>query len=83
MKDREAVVSRWVCGFLLGLERFFHVVSCRVYVSDARRIEIHCFENGKTPQVSLRSRPWCGLSKVRCFMSGWGFVSCLRVPNLN
>ena len=22
MKDREAVVSRWVCGFMLGLERF-------------------------------------------------------------
>ena len=21
MKDREAVVSRWVCGFMLGLER--------------------------------------------------------------
>ena len=57
---------------------FFHVVSCRVYVWDAWCIEIHCFENGKTPQVSLRSRPWRGLSKVRCFMSGWGFVSGLR-----
>ena len=38
------------------------------------------FENGKTPQVSQRSRPWRGLSKVRCFLSGWGFVSGLRVP---
>ena len=59
---------------------FFHVVSCRVYVCDAWCIEIHCFETGRTPQVSLRSRPWRGLSKIRCFMSGWGFVSGLRVP---
>ena len=61
---------------------FSHVVSCRVYVWNAWCIEIHCFENGKTPQVSLRSRPWRGLSKVRCFMSGWGFVSGLRVPKI-
>ena len=68
-------------GFRADLVMFFHVVSCRVYVWDAWCIEIHCFENGKTPQVSLRSQPWRGLSKVRCFMSGWGFVSGLRVPN--
>ena len=67
-------------GFRADLVMFFHVVSCRVYVCDAWCIEIHCFEIGKTPQVSLRSRPWCGLSKVRCFMSGWGFVSGLLVP---
>ena len=60
----------------------FHVVPCRVYVWDVWCIEIHCLENGNTPQVSLRSRPWRGLSKVRCFMSGWGFVSGLRVPNV-
>ena len=59
---------------------FFHVFSCRVYVWDDWCIEIHCFENGKTQQVSLQSWPWRGLSKVRCFMSGWGFVSGLRVP---
>ena len=44
-------------------------------------IEIHCSENGRTPQVSLHSRPWRGLNKIRCFMSGWGFVSGLQVPN--
>ena len=49
-------------------------------VCDAWCIEIPCFENGRTPQVSLCSRPWRGLSKLRCFMSGWGFVSGLRVP---
>ena len=45
-------------------------------------IEMRCFENGRTPQVSLRFRPRRGLSKIRCFMSGWGFVSCLRVPKI-
>ena len=25
---------------------------------------------------------WRGLSKIRCFMSGWGFVSGLQVPIL-
>ena len=62
---------------------FMHVVSCRVYVCDAWCIEIHCFENGRTPQVSLRSRPWRGLSIIRCFTSGWGFVSGLRLPKNN
>ena len=28
MKDREAVVSRWVCGFMLGLERILWCLSC-------------------------------------------------------
>ena len=28
MKDREAVVSRWVCGFMLGLERILWCFSC-------------------------------------------------------
>ena len=82
MKDREAVVSRWVCGFMLGLERIlWWFLCCFVsgYVCDAWHIEIHCFENGRTPQVFLRSRPWRGLSKIRCFMSGWGFVSGLQV----
>ena len=69
-------------GFRADLVIFFYVISCRAYVWDAWRIEIHCFENGRTPQVSLRSRPWRGLSKVRCFMSGWGFVSGLRVPKV-
>ena len=59
---------------------FFHVVSCRVSVCDAWCIGIDCFENGRAPQVFLRSRPWRGLSKIRCFMSGRGFVSGLRVP---
>ena len=76
----------WLPGFHVGFRAdsvmFFHVVSCRVYVWDAWCIENHCFENGKTPQVSLRSRPWRGLSLVRCFMSGWGFVSGLRVPKI-
>ena len=61
-------------GFRADLVMFMHVVSCRVYVWDAWCIEIHCFENGETPQVSLQFRPWRGLRKVRCFMSGWGFV---------
>ena len=88
MKDREAVVSRWVCGlwfrvgFRANLVMPFHVVSCRVYVCDAWCIELHCCENGRTSQVSLRFRPWRGLSKRRCFMSGWGFVSGLRGPNI-
>ena len=28
MKDQEAVVSRWVCGFMLGLERILWCFSC-------------------------------------------------------
>ena len=67
-------------GFRADLVMFFHVVSCRVYVWDAWCIEIHCFENGKTPQVSLQSRPWRGLSKVRCFMSGWGSCRVCGCP---
>ena len=69
-------------GFREDLVIFFMLFRVGVYVWDAWRVEIHCFENGKTPQVSLRSRPWRGLSKLRCFMSGWGFVSGLQVPNL-
>ena len=33
-------------------------------------------------QVLLHSRPWLGLNKIDDFMSGWGFVLGLRVPNL-
>ena len=32
-------------------------------------------------KVLLRYWPWHGLNKIRYFMSGWGFVSVLRVPN--
>ena len=51
--------------------RTLHGVPCR-----PQTLRVLPFvENGRQPQVSLRSQPRRGLSKIRCFMSGWGFVS--------
>ena len=51
MKDGQAVVSRWVCAFMLDLEQIvwcfsmlFHV---GVYVCDALGIEIHCLKTAE------------------------------------
>ena len=82
MKDRDAVVSCRVCGFMLGEERILWCSSCcftSVSVCDAWGIEIHSLESGRTLVLRHGGR-WRGLNKMHCFMSGWGFVSGCGCP---
>ena len=81
MKNQNAVVSFWVCGSCRVKSRscsVLHVVSCRVYVCDAWDIEVHGLESNRAPSfAAFAAMAWT--EQIRCFMSGWGFVSGLRV----
>ena len=72
---------RFHVGFRVDFLMFFMLFRVGFMSVMLGALKLHnCFENGRTPQVSLRSRPWRGLNKIRCFMSGWVFMSGLRVP---
>ena len=69
------------CRVKSGSCSVFHVVSCRVYVCDAWDIEMHGLESNRALRfAACLAMAWT--EQKSCFMSGWRFVSGLRVPNV-
>ena len=76
--DRDVVVSRWVCGFMLGEERILLCVFISFHVCDAWGIEVQ-WQN-TISFAALLATEWTEQNTL--FRVGLGFLSCLWVPKI-